>query len=169
MEEFHEYVPKEFFFIFDEPSMLHGGNFSHRWIAPIDRQCIFSYAVLGNPELEPHAPNTYQSKQVPGDDINSNKCKGLPGASSGRQQCNFSGGKTFMPLFGVNSFLPNCNRNHEGGRMETKNKNKGGHDKKNWRGLAKFFSFHPALKISNLKWNSPKMWGGPKLFEYRES
>ncbi len=37
--------------------------------APIQLQCIFSYTVLANPELEPHAPNTcntYQLKQVPG-------------------------------------------------------------------------------------------------------
>ncbi len=28
-------------------------------------QCIFSYTMLANPEVEPHAPNTYQSKLVP--------------------------------------------------------------------------------------------------------
>ncbi len=37
--------------------------------APIQLQCIFSYTILGNPVLEPHAPNTYQSKLVPGDSI----------------------------------------------------------------------------------------------------
>ncbi len=39
-------------------------------IAPIQLQCIFSYAILANPELEPHAPNTYQSKLRPGGSIN---------------------------------------------------------------------------------------------------
>ncbi len=29
-------------------------------IAPIQLQCIFSYTILANPELEPRAPNTYQ-------------------------------------------------------------------------------------------------------------
>ena len=37
--------------------------------APIQLQCIFSYAILANPEVEPHAPNTYQSKLVPGGSI----------------------------------------------------------------------------------------------------
>ncbi len=32
--------------------------------------------ILANPEVEPHAPNTYQSKLVPGGFINSNKCEG---------------------------------------------------------------------------------------------
>ncbi len=27
---------------------------------------FFSYAILANPEVEPHAPNTYQLKLVPG-------------------------------------------------------------------------------------------------------
>ncbi len=27
---------------------------------------IISYPILANPEVEPHAPNTYQSKLVPG-------------------------------------------------------------------------------------------------------
>ena len=44
--------------------------------APIQLQCIFSYTILANPEVEPHAPNTYQSKLVPSDSINSNKCEG---------------------------------------------------------------------------------------------
>ncbi len=44
--------------------------------APIQLQCIFSYAILANPEVEPHAPNTYQSKLVPGGSINNNECKG---------------------------------------------------------------------------------------------
>ena len=42
-------------------------------IAPIQLRCTFSYT---NPESEPHAPNTYQSKLVPGGSINSNKCEG---------------------------------------------------------------------------------------------
>ena len=33
--------------------------------APIQLQCITSYIILANPEVEPHAPNTYQSNQVP--------------------------------------------------------------------------------------------------------
>ena len=32
-------------------------------------------------ELEPHAPYTYQWKQVPGSDINSNKCEGTTSIS----------------------------------------------------------------------------------------
>ncbi len=44
--------------------------------APIQLQCIFSYTILANPEVEPHAPNTYQSKLVPSDSSNSNKCEG---------------------------------------------------------------------------------------------
>ncbi len=39
--------------------------------APIQLQCIFSYVILANPEVEPHAPNTYQSKLVPSDSIKS--------------------------------------------------------------------------------------------------
>ncbi len=42
-------------------------------IAPIQLQCIFSHTILANPELEPHAPNTYQSKLVPSGSINNNK------------------------------------------------------------------------------------------------
>ena len=42
-------------------------------IALIQLQCIFSYTIQTNPELEPHAPTTYQSKLVPGDSIN--KCE----------------------------------------------------------------------------------------------
>ena len=45
-------------------------------IAPIQLQCTFSYTILANPKLEPHAPDTYQSKLVPGDSIYSNKCEG---------------------------------------------------------------------------------------------
>ncbi len=37
--------------------------------APIRLQCIFPYTILANPEVEPHAPNTYQSKLVPSDSI----------------------------------------------------------------------------------------------------
>ncbi len=44
--------------------------------SPIQLQCIFPYTTLVNPEVEPHAPNTYQSKLVPSDSINSNKCEG---------------------------------------------------------------------------------------------
>ncbi len=44
--------------------------------APILLQCIFSYIILANPEVEPHAPNTCQSKLVPSDAINSIKCEG---------------------------------------------------------------------------------------------
>ncbi len=44
--------------------------------APIQLQCIFSYTILANPEVEPHAPNTYQSKLVPGGSIKSNECEG---------------------------------------------------------------------------------------------
>ena len=33
--------------------------------APIQLQWIFSYTILANPKVEPHAPNTCQSKQVP--------------------------------------------------------------------------------------------------------
>ncbi len=44
--------------------------------APIQLQCIFSYTILANPEVEPHAPNIYQSNLVPSDSINSNKCEG---------------------------------------------------------------------------------------------
>ena len=44
--------------------------------APIQLQCMFSYTILANPKVEPHAPNTYQSKLVPSDSINSNKCEG---------------------------------------------------------------------------------------------
>ena len=33
-------------------------------IAPIQLQCIFSFIILANPEVESHAPNTYQSKPV---------------------------------------------------------------------------------------------------------
>ncbi len=44
-------------------------------IAPIPVQCIFfSYTIQADPEVEPHAPNTYQSILVPGGSINSNKC-----------------------------------------------------------------------------------------------
>ncbi len=35
----------------------------------------FSYTILANPEVEPHAP-TYQSKLVSSDSINSKKCEG---------------------------------------------------------------------------------------------
>ena len=45
-------------------------------IAPIQTQCIFSYTILADPELEPHAPSTYQSKLVIGGSINSNKWEG---------------------------------------------------------------------------------------------
>ncbi len=41
--------------------------------APIELKCIFSYTILANPEVEPHAPNTYQSNLVPSNSINSNK------------------------------------------------------------------------------------------------
>ncbi len=41
--------------------------------APKKLQYIF---ILANPEVEPHAPNAYQSKLVPGGSINSNKCEG---------------------------------------------------------------------------------------------
>ncbi len=41
--------------------------------APIQLQCIFSYTILANPEVEAHAPNTYQSKLVLVGSINSNK------------------------------------------------------------------------------------------------
>ena len=34
--------------------------------APIQLHCIFSYTILANPEVEPHAPNTYESKPLPG-------------------------------------------------------------------------------------------------------
>ena len=44
--------------------------------APIQLQCIFSYTILANPELEPHSPNTYQLKLGPGGSINSNRCEG---------------------------------------------------------------------------------------------
>ncbi len=44
--------------------------------APIQLQCIFSYTILANPEVEPHTPNTYQSKLVPSESFNSNKCEG---------------------------------------------------------------------------------------------
>ncbi len=44
--------------------------------ASIQLQCIFSYTILANPEVEPHAHNIYQSKLVPSDSINSNKCEG---------------------------------------------------------------------------------------------
>ncbi len=44
--------------------------------APIQLQCIFSYTILANPEVDPRAPNTYQSKLVPGGSINSNKSEG---------------------------------------------------------------------------------------------
>ncbi len=43
---------------------------------PVQLQCIFPIPFVANPELEPHAPNTYQSKLVPGGSINSNKCEG---------------------------------------------------------------------------------------------
>ena len=43
-------------------------------IAPIQLQCIFYYTILANPDVEPHAPSTYQSKLVPGGSINS-PCK----------------------------------------------------------------------------------------------
>ena len=45
--------------------------------APIQLQCIFSYTILANPDVEPHAPNTYQSKLAPGGSINGNKCEGF--------------------------------------------------------------------------------------------
>ncbi len=35
----------------------------------------FPYTILANPEVKPHAPNTCQSKLVPGGSINSNKCE----------------------------------------------------------------------------------------------
>ncbi len=44
--------------------------------APIQLQCIFSYTIVANPEVEPHAPNTYQSKLVPSGSIDSNKREG---------------------------------------------------------------------------------------------
>ncbi len=44
--------------------------------APIQLQCIFSYTILANRKVEPHAPNTYQSKLVPSDSIDSHKCEG---------------------------------------------------------------------------------------------
>ncbi len=44
--------------------------------APIQLQCIFSCTILANPEVEPHAPYTYQSKLVPSVSINSNKSQG---------------------------------------------------------------------------------------------
>ncbi len=36
----------------------------------------FSYTILANPEVEPHASDTYQSKLVPDGSIDSNKCEG---------------------------------------------------------------------------------------------
>ncbi len=36
-------------------------------ISPIQIQCIFSCTILANPEVEPHAPYTYQSTLVPGE------------------------------------------------------------------------------------------------------
>ncbi len=36
----------------------------------------FSHTILANPKVEPHTPNKYQSKLVPGGSINSNKCEG---------------------------------------------------------------------------------------------
>ncbi len=44
--------------------------------APLQLQCLFSYTILAIPEVEPHAPHTYQSKPVPCVSINSNKCEG---------------------------------------------------------------------------------------------
>ncbi len=44
--------------------------------APIQLQWLFSCTILANPEVEPHATYTYQSKLVPSDSINSNKCEG---------------------------------------------------------------------------------------------
>ncbi len=43
---------------------------------PIQLQCIFSYTILANPEVEAHALYTYQSNLVPGGSIISNKCEG---------------------------------------------------------------------------------------------
>ncbi len=34
--------------------------------AAIQLQCIFSYTILANPEMEPHAPNTYPNFLVIG-------------------------------------------------------------------------------------------------------
>ncbi len=44
--------------------------------APIQLQYIFPYTILANPEVEPHAPNTYKSKLVPGVFNNSKKSEG---------------------------------------------------------------------------------------------
>ena len=32
--------------------------------APIQLQCIFPYTILANPEVEPHAPNTYTQEKT---------------------------------------------------------------------------------------------------------
>ncbi len=83
--------------------------------APIQLQCIFSYAILANPGVEPHAPNTYQSKLLPSVSINSNKCEGLRAQLIPfslyrlviRRPLPLVAGKIFPSLFGDNSLLPN--------------------------------------------------------------
>ena len=73
--------------------------------APIQLQCIFSYTILANPEVEPHAPDTYQSKLLPGVSINSNKCEVIL-IQAMNNKANF---QIFPPLFGDNSLHPDCN------------------------------------------------------------
>ncbi len=69
----------------------------------------FSYTILANPELEPHAPNAYQSKLVPDGLINDNKCEG----STSRLWITIVilvAGRFSRHFLGVNSLLPNCIR-----------------------------------------------------------
>ena len=77
-------------------------------IAPIQLQCIFSYTILANPEVEPHAPNTHQSKLLPSGSINRNKCSFLF-YSVMNNNAILVARKNFSPLFGMNSLLPNWN------------------------------------------------------------
>ena len=61
-----------FFFVSNEDGSF-SSVFDLVMMCPMQVQCIFSYTILANPEVEPHM---YQSKLVPGSSINSNKCEG---------------------------------------------------------------------------------------------
>ncbi len=64
----------------------------------------FSYTILAIPEVEPHAPNTYQSEPVPSGSILVTNVRD-PHLGH-EEQCNFSSGKILPPFFGMNSLLP---------------------------------------------------------------
>ncbi len=74
--------------------------------APIQLRCMFSYTILANPEVEPHAPNTYQSILVPSDSFNSTCRKPFDGNYPHSFNDLFLRvWESFPPLFRLNSFV----------------------------------------------------------------